>query len=331
VRAADGAGLLGPFSNTASATTPDTVPPGAPGTLTATATGTQIALSWGAATDNVGVTGYRVERCQGASCTTFAQIATPAGTTFTDVGLATATSYSYRVRASDAATLLGPYSNTASATTAAAPPPTAGLVAAYGFEDGSGTTASDATGNTHTGTLAAGTTWNAAGRFGGALEFNGTTSGVTVQDAPALDLTTGMTLEAWVYPTAAMTGWHGVIGKDVDVFYLMASSATDTPAIGGTFTAGGNSNTYAPSPLALNTWTHLAATFDGAMVRLYVNGVQVASQAQTGALVTSANAMTIGNNIYGERFAGRIDEVRVYNRALTPGEIQSDMLTAIWP
>ena len=60
----------------------DTTPPGAPGTLTTSAvSATQINLSWGAATDNVGVTGYRVERCQGAGCTSFAQIATPTGTT----------------------------------------------------------------------------------------------------------------------------------------------------------------------------------------------------------------------------------------------------------
>ena len=94
----------------------------------ATATGnTSINLSWTAATDNVGVTGYRVERCQGAGCTTFAQIATPAGTTFGDTGLTAGTSYSYRVRATDAATNLGPYSNTASATTTSVDqtPPTA--------------------------------------------------------------------------------------------------------------------------------------------------------------------------------------------------------------
>ena len=48
---------------------------------------TQINLSWTASTDNVGVTGYRVERCQGAGCTNFAQIATPTGTTFSDTGL----------------------------------------------------------------------------------------------------------------------------------------------------------------------------------------------------------------------------------------------------
>ena len=91
--------------------------------LTATAvSATQINLSWTAATDNVGVTGYRVERCQGAGCTSFVQIATPAGTTFSDTGLTASTSYSYRVKAVDAATNVSVnYSTVASATTPAPP------------------------------------------------------------------------------------------------------------------------------------------------------------------------------------------------------------------
>ena len=61
---------------------PDTSPPSAPGALSATAiSGSRVDLSWGTASDNVGVTGYRVERCQGAGCSNFAQIATTAGTT----------------------------------------------------------------------------------------------------------------------------------------------------------------------------------------------------------------------------------------------------------
>jgi len=99
---------------------PDTTPPTAPGNLTALATsGSQINLMWTAATDNVGVIGYLVERCQGAGCVNFAQIATVGETKFNDTGLTTNTSYSYRVRATDAAGNLGPYSNTASATTLA--------------------------------------------------------------------------------------------------------------------------------------------------------------------------------------------------------------------
>ena len=122
VRATDAAGNLSQYSNTASATTPspDTQPPSTPGILTATAvSGTQINLSWTASTDNVGVTGYLVERCQGAGCSTFAQVGTAPSAAYSDTGLTPGSSYSYRVRATDAAGNLSQYSNTASATTSA--------------------------------------------------------------------------------------------------------------------------------------------------------------------------------------------------------------------
>jgi hypothetical protein len=77
----------------------------------------QINLSWTASTDNVGVTGYRVERCQGVSCTSFAQIGTPTTASYSDSALAASTSYSYRVRATDAAGNLSVYSSTVSGIT----------------------------------------------------------------------------------------------------------------------------------------------------------------------------------------------------------------------
>src|SRR2546422_7269800 len=98
----------------------DTQAPTTPGMLTAIAvSGSQINLMWTASTDNVGVTGYLVERCQGAACSTFAQIVTVTGTTYNDTGLVPNTSYSYRVRATDAAGNLSSYSNVTSATTLA--------------------------------------------------------------------------------------------------------------------------------------------------------------------------------------------------------------------
>ena len=125
VRATDAAGNLSTFSSTATTTTmptPDTTPPSAPTNLTATAaSATQINLSWTVSTDNVGVTGYRVARCQGAGCSNFAEIATPTAATFNDTGLAASTSYSYRVRATDAAGNLSTYSSTDTASTAAGP------------------------------------------------------------------------------------------------------------------------------------------------------------------------------------------------------------------
>ncbi len=109
-------------ARTIGAPPPDTEDPSAPGTLQATPlSSTQIDLSWGPATDNVGVTFYRIERCEGAGCSNFAQIAASTSTAHLDVGLTAATEYSYRARAVDAAGNEGPYSNTASATTPAPP------------------------------------------------------------------------------------------------------------------------------------------------------------------------------------------------------------------
>jgi chitodextrinase len=123
VRATDAAGNLSAYSNVASATTPDTTPPTAPSNLTATtASSSQVNLKWTASTDNVGVTGYLVERCEGAGCTSFTQVATVSGTTYSNTGLAADTVYRFRVRATDAAGNLSPYSNVASASTDVTPP-----------------------------------------------------------------------------------------------------------------------------------------------------------------------------------------------------------------
>src|SRR6185295_6110586 len=77
----------------------------------------------------------------------------------------------------------------------------AGLVAAYAFDEGIGNTVNDASGNLNTGTVT-NATWTTAGQHGKALSFNGTNALVTIADSNSLDLTTGMTLEAWVNPSA---------------------------------------------------------------------------------------------------------------------------------
>src|SRR5437764_14391007 len=100
-----------------------------------------------ASTSVAGVTGCALARCQGAGCTSFAPLGTTAGTTYADAALAANTSYSYRVRATDAAGNPSGYSNVASATT---PGTTPGLVAAYSFNEGSGPTVGDASGNNNT-------------------------------------------------------------------------------------------------------------------------------------------------------------------------------------
>ena len=73
-------------------------------------------------------------------------------------------------------------------------------------------------------------------------------------------------------------------------------------------------------------------TYDGTTVRLFVNGVQVRTQSAPGAAMTTAGVLRIGgNSVWGEYFKGLIDEVRIYNRALTVNEIQVDMTVAIPP
>jgi Fibronectin type III domain len=95
-------------------------PPTPPSNLTATAvSSSQINLSWTASTGSLGIANYIVYRCQGVGCANFAQIATPAGTTYSDPGLAASTSYSYEVQAKDNDGNLSGFSNIASATTLA--------------------------------------------------------------------------------------------------------------------------------------------------------------------------------------------------------------------
>ena len=126
VRAKDAASNLSDYSNIASAKTPDTTAPTVPGSLTATAESeSQVNLSWSASTDNVGVTRYLIERCKGAGCSSFSQIATTAATTYNNTGLLASKSYSYRVRAKDAASNLSDYSDIASAKTPDTTAPTA--------------------------------------------------------------------------------------------------------------------------------------------------------------------------------------------------------------
>jgi chitodextrinase len=217
-------------------------------------------------------------------------------------------------------------------------PPQPGLVASYGFDEGSGTAAADSTGNGNHGTLVNGPTWT-LGRFGQALSFDGTNDRVTVPDANTLDLTTGMTLEAWLKPTATGTAWKTVLFKHRDnnatnmVYVMYGNRNTNVP--NGEITVGTSvkaANGPAGSGLPLNVWSHLAATFDNATLRLYVNGTEIASLATAGPIATSTGALWIGgNNVWNEVFSGAIDEVRIYNRALNASEIQTDMNLAAAP
>jgi chitodextrinase len=210
-------------------------------------------------------------------CTSFAQIATPTGTTYNDTGVVLNTTYSYRERATDASGNLSPYSNVASATTSQGT--ISGLVAAYAFDEGTGTTVADASGNGNTGTIT-NATWT-TGKYGNGLSFNGSNALVTINDSALLHLTTAMTLEAWVKPGSTVNKWEDIVYKGDDNYFLEATSNKNVPAGAGTF---GTTDVaaYGTSALPKNTWTHLAVTYDGARLLLYVNRVQVSSLARTG-------------------------------------------------
>ncbi|HEY7120191.1 MAG TPA: LamG-like jellyroll fold domain-containing protein, partial [Tepidisphaeraceae bacterium] len=193
-----------------------------------------------------------------------------------------------------------------------------------------GTTAGDASGHGFVGTIA-NATWTTAGKFGGALSFNGANSWVTVADNALFHLTTGMTLEAWVKPNA-LDGWTNIIMKERPAglaYALYASDNTDNPPA-GYINRSTDVSSVGTSALSLGAWTHLATTYDGANLRLYVNGTLVRTQAVTGAITSSTSPIRIGgDSVWGEYFDGLIDEIRVYGRALSQSEVQADMNTAV--
>jgi PKD repeat protein len=215
---------------------------------------------------------------------------------------------------------------TATFNAAGGPPP--GLVASYGFDEGSGTTTRDASGNGNNGTLA-NTTWTTAGKHGSALSFNGSSSVVTVPASPSLDLTNGMTLEAWVNPSSMGGSWRTVVFRERPngmLYALYANNGGPNRPVGQVFLANAEQNAAGTASVPVNTWTHIAATYDGSAVRFYLNGVQKASFSVSGSLAPSTRPLKIGgNSIWNEWFRGLIDDVRVYKRALTAAEITADM------
>jgi len=207
-----------------------------------------------------------------------------------------------------------------------APPTTPpGRVASYGFDEGSGTAVNDRSGSGNRGTLS-GATWTTAGKVRGGLNFDGVNDLVTVPDTPALRLTTGMTVDAWIRPTAAST-WATVALKEHPSGFAYALYGADAQGrAAGYINNGADRVAAATSATPTNAWSHVAVTHDGANLRFYVNGTLVRTTAVTGAIASSTAPLRIGGNtVWGEWFAGTIDELNIYNRALSATEITQDM------
>jgi hypothetical protein len=204
------------------------------------------------------------------------------------------------------------------------------LVAAFSFDEGDGLMAADMSGNGNDGVIS-GAVWTTSARSGNALFFDGVDDSLTIEDSPSLHLSSAMTLSAWVYPTATQGSRALIMQKEVAAYYLSAGSDDEAPgpAGGGTFD-GVDAHVPTSDAIPLNAWTYLSVTYDGATLRVYIDGAEVSSMPRTGALEVNANPLQIGGSTYdSEYFAGQIDEVRIYNRALSPGEIQADMHMAI--
>ena len=110
-------------------------------------------------------------------------------------------------------------------------------------------------------------------------------------------------------------------GNDV----ALQLDANLVPTFAGISTSGSHT-VSAPAPIPADGWTHVAVTFDGDYLRLFVNGVEAAVVDATGGLLASTTPWRIGG-IDGSRFAGTLDELRIYRIALVASELEADMST----
>src|SRR3954470_19192301 len=151
----------------------------------------------------------------------------------------------------------------------------------------------------------------------------------TVADSSSLDLTSGMTLEAWVKPAAVASDWSTVVLKERPgglAYSLYAFDGSGKPPAAYIDRSGTDYAAKGTAALPLNAWSFLTGTYDGTNVRLYLNGTLVATKATSGGITASNSPLRIGgNSVWGEWFNGLIDEVRVYNTALTAAQIRGDM------
>lgn len=178
-----------------------------------------------------------------------------------------------------------------------------------------------------------------SGACGRARHFDGTDDYIEIADSPTLNPDTQITIEAWVKPDFTSTGASGraILSKgatsNTAPEYVLAVDSAMHFYFSMSDAAGEQYPVTAPTtPYQLHpgTWYHVAGTYDGAMARLYINGVLTDRRPANLPITDSTLPLYLGrlhnnNNAY---WRGIIDEVRVYNRALTEAEIRRDMACA---
>jgi hypothetical protein len=208
--------------------------------------------------------------------------------------------------------------------------PDESLVLHLTFDEGKGTTVADDSIYQNNGSIMGDAKW-VNGKFSSALAFDGAGDTVEIKHADVLNTTTAVTMEMWVKtPGGAEVkqsgiekGIWGVGGYSLYPVYEGGTVVQffDLPAACGDAGIRGRG-------IMDDEWHHLAGAWDGKTIYLYIDGELERSGACAGALGTTKQGLYIGSRIGSERFlTGTVDEVRVYNRALTQAEIQKDMET----
>jgi hypothetical protein len=212
-----------------------------------------------------------------------------------------------------------------------------GLVALWNFDEGSGTTAADSSGNGHDGTIS-GATWTSPGAEGTGfcLDFDG--QGTNRVSVGTFDVTgNAISIACWYKADNLDTPGNDprliskAIGGSSEEHWFMVSSSrvSGTKVLRFRLKTDGTTGELkadtATGNIELDVWTHAAAVWDGATMRLYKNGVEVGSTAKGGTLSTDPAAkVSIGNQPAetGDRpWDGLIDDVRIYDLALSMDEI----------
>ena len=217
------------------------------------------------------------------------------------------------------------------------PPPAAGLVAAWGFDAGGGTSAVDSSGNGNTATLLNGVAWS-PGKYGSGLSFDGANDYLTVPNSPSLNISgNALTLSTWINPNTASTGDHVLMGKHWNTTmtspyyqYGLELQNNGTRPVFQIGTATGVQVASMTSTLTKGVWSHLAIAWNGATAQFYVNGVLVSSGSLSAAITARSNPLRIGADAdAAQNYQGLLDDVRVYNTALIQTQIQADMNTPV--